>query len=134
MDNGNKNEAGNGGSPATEAQVQLALQLYRECNYARTYAEKELRALSKTDISTHIAKLKDWKTAQQAEALQNAKVAGFDKITFAMLWKLLWTEDDVRYYKHRCMELGTETAFGEQYDFYKRVEAAVKKHVLEGGN
>jgi len=128
-----ENENNNGSKPATDAQKELIKQLCNELAYSPEAASDMLDTPTVEDASQKIHYLKECKLRDAQLRLQNARVPGFEKITFAMLWKLLWTEDDVKYYKHRCQVLGTQTAFCEQYDFYKEVEAAVKKHVAEGG-
>jgi len=84
----NNSKAGFDERPATEAQVQLVLQLYKECDYKRAYSEQELAAMNRAEISKHVAFVKEYKNVQQQLALQNGKVNGFDKVSFAMIYKL----------------------------------------------
>ena len=116
---------------STDAQVQLALQLYHETDYERQYSMAELHELSRDDISKHIHVVKEAKVRSQALRAQNERGAVFDKIGHAMLFKLVWGDEDRVYFKHRCQMLGLEGAMGELYETYKKCEAAVKKSVQE---
>jgi hypothetical protein len=129
-----ENENKNGSKPATEAQVALALQLYKECDYARKYSEAELRKLSCEDLSLHIAKVKDFKNAQSQNALEQARVNGFDKIGFGMVYKLFVSEADRQYFVHRCVLVGINEALYEQYLAYKEAADYCKTKVAEGGH
>jgi hypothetical protein len=128
-----ENENNNGSKPATDAQMQLIKQLCDELAYKPETASDMLVATTVEDASQKIHYLKECKLRDAQLRLQNAKVNGFDKITFAMLSKLVWSEEDKKYFAHRARECGLEGAFCELYDTYKRVDAAVKAHVAEGG-
>ena len=118
---------------ATEAQIKLILQLYTETDYVRKYTEAELRKLSCEELSVHIAKVKDWKLARSQQAIETARVSGFDKISFAMLYKCMLNDSDRQYFAHRCAFVGLNEALHEQYVQYREAADYCKQKVQEGG-
>jgi len=119
--------------PATEAQVRLALQLYTETDYVRRYTEAELRKLSCVELSDHIAKVKDWKLARSQQSLEAARVSGFDKISFAMVYKLVWRDAMEKWQKEL---IGKETFLercNSEYQLFKEAADYCKQKVQDGG-
>jgi hypothetical protein len=103
---------------ATEAQIKLALQLYEEKNVSRRYTESELKALGTKEISDHITFMLNG---------QKAPAQPFDKICFAMVYKLFTTIDDQQYFRHKMGLNGYKEALLEQYELYKAAEEYAKK-------
>ena len=87
---------------ATSAQWKLCYQLYEETNYSRKYDEKSFMELNREQASRHIAAVKEFKVASQGLIALNQQGIRFDKIGFAMLYKLFITEEDRQYFAHRC--------------------------------
>lgn len=118
---------------ATEAQISLIQQLYEEMGYKERRENMELESMTREQASEHVHFLKEMKVRDQAQRSNNQRVKGFDKISHAMLFKLMWCEEEREYYAHRAREFGNVSAMCELYDGFKASEAGVKAHVEEGG-
>ena len=76
----------------TEPQIELIKQLYEETQYERQYTGRALEHLTKNEAMKHIDYLKNYKARMLQDQHNQQRVNGFDKISFAMIYKLCWKE------------------------------------------
>lgn len=119
--------------PATERQLDLIMQLQDEVGESQPETREHAGLRSRKQASSRIHYLKEKKVRETALRSANNNVPSFDKISHAMLFKLVWTEEDRRYFSHCSKIYGFVGAMTELYDTFKKSEAGVRKHVKESG-
>jgi len=124
----------NGSKPATEAQMKLLEQLCDELGFEGDARSDFLVSHTIESASQHIHYLKERKLRDAQLRLQNAKVQGFDKITFAMLYKLFAAEKRQGQFEQNCFDHGMQEAMAIELRVYKEAEAHCKAWVAEGGS
>lgn len=133
MENAIEEKSSSGEAQATERQWTLCQQLYAETGYERQYTEAAFMQLTREEASKHIAFLKEYKLRAQQEALNNHKVNGFDKISFGMVYKMVWKDAIEKASKglvfredflHRCYE---------EYILFKDAAEYTKRKVAGSG-
>ena len=85
-----KVERAEGEKPITAKQVELVEQLYKETSYKRTYEKTELEGLFQKDAQAHIDFLLGYKRRMLAMEDIDARLRNFDKIAYAMIFKMVW--------------------------------------------
>jgi len=134
MSNANENNVVNGSKPATDAQMQLIKQLCDELAYSPEAASDMLVPETVEGASQKIHYLKECKLRDAQLRLQNAKVQGFDKITFAMVYKLVWKASA----EEPLATKPSKHAFSErvtgEYTLFQQCLKDCKDYVAEGGS
>jgi len=126
-------ENSNGSKPATDAQMQLIKQLCDELAYSPEAASDMLVPETVEGASQKIHYLKESKLRNAQLRLYNAKVQGFEKISYAMLYKQFAVPLRQKVFEANCIEHGMDEAMRFEYNVFKRAEAHTKQSVAEGG-
>lgn len=116
---------------ATEKQIALIQQLYSELSYERQYSERELLSLEQDETQKHIEVLLSLKRGKDAVKANQNHSNGFDKICFAMLYKLVW-----RAMLDGAIKLPPGGGFAKdyllaEYKAYKEIEAFAKEQLAK---
>jgi len=86
----NKKDARSDNGFATSKQKELIKQLYKETGYKRQYSDIDLNGLYNVEAQKHIDFLLGYKRAKLNGNNAEKKANGFDKISFSMIYKLVW--------------------------------------------
>ena len=92
---------------ASEEQKKLIVQLYAETAYPKQYNSVQLNTLERELAGKHIEALISFKRSANSTGSAEQKVNGFDKISYAMIYKLCW----------KRFESGTSMPFPPNYCF-----------------
>lgn len=128
-----KSQAENETPEATELQLKLYLELVEETGYKRAYTPHDFMQLSREEASKAIHFLKEYKLRDQQLRGSGQRVNGFDKISFAMIYKLCWKAMREKYFEENCVDRGFYNAVIHEYEQFREAANRAKQSVQEGG-